>query len=145
MRANGVRSLAIWCSGQGQHYRVFDVRDYPDDVAVPWFGPRMVCTVCGAIGADARPNWNECTPPALFGSGQHSLVKARMATIAQQLKNPTDRSAQSRTAARSHRPAGSFPQGNALRLKILLVPAHLTKNQNAAMRVAPLLNSAMAV
>ena len=36
-----------------------DVESYSDDVIVPWFGPRMVCTVCGAIDADARPNWNE--------------------------------------------------------------------------------------
>src|ERR1700690_2325831 len=26
---------------------------------VPTFGPRMVCTQCGIIGADARPNWRE--------------------------------------------------------------------------------------
>jgi hypothetical protein len=29
------------------------------DLTVPSFGPRMVCTNCGAIGADARPNWLE--------------------------------------------------------------------------------------
>jgi hypothetical protein len=23
------------------------------------FGPRMVCTKCGMVGADARPNWKE--------------------------------------------------------------------------------------
>jgi hypothetical protein len=28
---------------------------------------RMVCTNCGAIGADARPNWNERAPVSLFG------------------------------------------------------------------------------
>ncbi len=32
---------------------------WPDDVRVPSFGPRMVCTRCGIIGADARPNWQE--------------------------------------------------------------------------------------
>jgi hypothetical protein len=37
---------------------------------VPTFSPRMVCTECGAIGADARPNWNEHAPPSLFGPGQ---------------------------------------------------------------------------
>jgi hypothetical protein len=26
-------------------------------VAVPSFGPKMVCTKCGTIGADVRPNW----------------------------------------------------------------------------------------
>jgi hypothetical protein len=31
-------------------------------VPVPAFGPRMVCTRCGIIGADARPNWREPLP-----------------------------------------------------------------------------------
>ena len=31
----------------------------PGDVTVPSFGPKMVCTRCGIIGADARPNWQE--------------------------------------------------------------------------------------
>jgi hypothetical protein len=30
-----------------------------DRVPVPMFGPRMVCTHCGIIGADARPNWRD--------------------------------------------------------------------------------------
>jgi len=29
------------------------------DVPVPAFGPRMVCTGWGIIGAFARPNWQE--------------------------------------------------------------------------------------
>jgi len=60
MRANGVQTLAVYCSGRGcNHEAVLDVSCYPDFFAVPLFGPRMVCSVCGAIGADARPNWNE--------------------------------------------------------------------------------------
>ncbi len=60
MRANGVRTLAIYCGGRGcNHHRIIDASAYSNDVPVPSFGPRMVCTVCGAIGADARPNWNE--------------------------------------------------------------------------------------
>jgi hypothetical protein len=31
----------------------------PGDVTVPSFGPKMVCTRCGTIGADVRPNWKE--------------------------------------------------------------------------------------
>jgi hypothetical protein len=31
----------------------------PSAVSVPTFGPRMVCTRCGIVGADARPNWRE--------------------------------------------------------------------------------------
>jgi len=30
-----------------------------DAIPVPVFGPRMVCTACGIVGADARPNWKE--------------------------------------------------------------------------------------
>jgi hypothetical protein len=63
------RCGALWCS----HESVLDVSAYTDDVTVPSFGPRMVCTVCGAIGADVRPNWNERAPPSLFGS--HSCTQ----------------------------------------------------------------------
>jgi hypothetical protein len=41
---------------------------WSDDVPVPSFGPRMVCTRCGIIGADARPNWCE-RPARLSGAG----------------------------------------------------------------------------
>ena len=37
-------------------------------VPVPTFGARMVCTCCGIIGADARPNWRE-QPARLSGAG----------------------------------------------------------------------------
>jgi len=57
MRENGVRSLWVRCGALGcNHDAVIDVTAFPDDATVPSFGPRMVCTVCGAIGADARPN-----------------------------------------------------------------------------------------
>ena len=59
MRENGVHTLAVWCNGCGHHHRVLDVSSYSDDVTVPSFGPRMVCMICGAVGADARPNWSE--------------------------------------------------------------------------------------
>jgi hypothetical protein len=68
MRENGVRSLAITCGALGCHPQaVLDVSAFADDVVVLSFGPRMVCTLCGAIGADARPNWNERAPISLFG------------------------------------------------------------------------------
>jgi hypothetical protein len=66
MRSNGVRTLAIYCE-RCHHDAVLDVSHYPDELPVPNFGPRMVCTGCGAIGADARPNWNEQGPVSLFG------------------------------------------------------------------------------
>ena len=61
MRENGVRSLAITCGAlHCDHQSILDVSVFSDDVTVP--SSRMVCTVCGAIGADARPNWNERAP-----------------------------------------------------------------------------------
>jgi hypothetical protein len=54
MRANGVRSLDV-CYWQCHHR----ADPWSDDMPVPSFGPRMVCTRCGIIGADARPNWRE--------------------------------------------------------------------------------------
>jgi hypothetical protein len=32
---------------------------YPGDLLAKGFGPRMVCTKCGMVGADVRPNWKE--------------------------------------------------------------------------------------
>jgi hypothetical protein len=58
MRQHGIRSLAVACS-ICHHEAVLSAEPWPDDVAVPTFGPRMVCTRCGIIGADARPNWRE--------------------------------------------------------------------------------------
>jgi hypothetical protein len=58
MRANGVRSLEVSC-WQCHHRAIMSADPWPDDVPVPRFGPRMVRTRCGIIGADARPNWRE--------------------------------------------------------------------------------------
>jgi hypothetical protein len=38
---------------------VLNVDRFGDEVPVPAFGPRMVCTCCGIICAHARPNWQE--------------------------------------------------------------------------------------
>jgi hypothetical protein len=68
MRQQGVHTLSVTCGAVCCHHQaVLDVNAFADDLAVPSFGPRMVCTVCGAIGADARPNWNERAPACLFG------------------------------------------------------------------------------
>jgi hypothetical protein len=36
-----------------------NVDAFDDATPVPAFGPRMVCTCCGIVGADVRPNWQE--------------------------------------------------------------------------------------
>ena len=58
MRANGVRSLDVSC-WLCHHRAILSADPWPDHVPAPSFGPRMVCTRCGIIGADARPNWQE--------------------------------------------------------------------------------------
>jgi hypothetical protein len=68
MRQNGVRSLAVSCAIR-HHEATLNVEAWPDHVPVPAFGPRMVCTRCGIVGADARPNWKEqVTRPSLTGA-----------------------------------------------------------------------------
>jgi hypothetical protein len=61
MRENGVRSLAVYC-WQCPHQVIIDADQWSNHVPVPTFGPRMVCTKCGTIGADVRPNWKEQAP-----------------------------------------------------------------------------------
>jgi hypothetical protein len=44
---------------RSHHQAVLSADRWPDAVAMPAFGPRMVYTMCQTIGADTRPNWNE--------------------------------------------------------------------------------------
>jgi hypothetical protein len=67
MRANGVRTLIVYCSNSTCRHEAIVNVDH-DDVAVPSLGPRMRCEHCGQLGADARPNWNERAPASLFGA-----------------------------------------------------------------------------
>jgi hypothetical protein len=58
MRQNGVRSLDVQC-WQCRHRTIINADHWPGDLTVKSFEPRMVCTKCGTIGADVRPNWRE--------------------------------------------------------------------------------------
>lgn len=58
MRSLGVRSLAVTCELYNLG-AVLPVDPWSDAVPVRAFAPRMVCTACGIVGADARPNWRE--------------------------------------------------------------------------------------
>jgi hypothetical protein len=58
MRENGVRALAVQCH-QCRHQVVMNVDHLQGDLTVKSFEPKMVCTKCGTIGADVRPNWRE--------------------------------------------------------------------------------------
>jgi hypothetical protein len=57
-RQLGVRSTAAACP-VCRHEATISAEPWPDEIPVPAFGPRMFCTRCGIIGADARPNWKE--------------------------------------------------------------------------------------
>jgi hypothetical protein len=74
MRANGV--VSCWLC---HHQAVVSADSWPDDMPVPAFGPRMVCTRCGIIGADARPNWRE-QPARLSGAGTAPCDERRAAS-----------------------------------------------------------------
>jgi hypothetical protein len=52
MRENGVRSLAVQCH-QCRHQVIVNADHWPGDLTVKSFGPRMVCTRWGIIGAGA--------------------------------------------------------------------------------------------
>ena len=58
MRGHGVQGLFVTCRHCG-YERAVNMDDWPDDAAVPSFGPRMRCSRCGKLGATAVPNWIE--------------------------------------------------------------------------------------
>jgi hypothetical protein len=58
MRHNGVRSLDVQCN-KCRHREIVNVEHLSGNVTVASLGRRMVCTKCGAPGADVRPNWLE--------------------------------------------------------------------------------------
>src|ERR1700674_1804817 len=73
IRADGVRSLLIYCTAC-THSAVLNVDRYADDIFVPSFNSYMVCTQCGIIGAEARPNWSERPRrPSLTGAYDSSV------------------------------------------------------------------------
>jgi hypothetical protein len=55
-RELGVRSLDITCL-QCRHQLIMNIDHSPGRLTIPSFGPRMVCTECGTLGADVRSNW----------------------------------------------------------------------------------------
>jgi hypothetical protein len=58
--------LKTWCN----HSARLEADWLPDDTVLPPLGPRMVCTACGLIGADVRPDWSQHTK-AVGPGGAH--------------------------------------------------------------------------
>jgi hypothetical protein len=64
MRAQGVPRLLIYCSGglYCHHSATVGADRWPDETAVRDLCPKAVCTRCGIVGADVRPDWTERMP-----------------------------------------------------------------------------------
>jgi hypothetical protein len=58
MRQLGVRSLAASCH-KCHHEMIIEADQWLDRMQVPSFGPQILCSKCGTVGADVRPNWRE--------------------------------------------------------------------------------------
>jgi hypothetical protein len=67
IRSHGVRhSQGLYC----HHSAIIDADRWPDETVVLDLDRRAVCTKCGIIGADVRPNWSE-RPPQESLTGTH--------------------------------------------------------------------------
>ena len=62
IRAHGCRDILIYCGSIWcNHSATLNADWLPDDIAVRSLSPRMVCTRCGLVGADVRPDWSAHT------------------------------------------------------------------------------------
>jgi hypothetical protein len=74
MRGHGCRNLLIYCESPWCNNSAELNADWlPDDRPLKSLCPRMVCTHCGLIGADVRPDWTPHTGGASKG-GAHSCA-----------------------------------------------------------------------
>jgi hypothetical protein len=63
MRLHGSRDMMIYC-GQAPrcwHAGKMSADPWPDDTVFDQIERRLVCTACGALGADVRPDWRPYT------------------------------------------------------------------------------------
>jgi hypothetical protein len=62
IRFHGCRDLLVYCdSGWCHHSAGMNADWLADDTPVRSLCARMVCTACGLIGADVRPDWSAHT------------------------------------------------------------------------------------
>ncbi len=60
MRKQGVRRLIAFCLNDAcRHQALVEVSEYPDEVEILYFKPRVKCSKCGGRWVDVRPNWKE--------------------------------------------------------------------------------------
>jgi hypothetical protein len=59
IRSHGCRDLLVYCISGRWHHRASLNGDWlPDEMPVRPLCARMVCTRCGMIDADVRPDWS---------------------------------------------------------------------------------------
>ena len=70
IRAHGCRELLVYCASVWCHHSARMNADWlPDETVLLALGPRMVCTACGLVGADVRPDWRPHTGVGGMGRG----------------------------------------------------------------------------
>jgi hypothetical protein len=70
IRGHGCHDLLVYCgSGRCHHSATMNGDRLPDDLPVRSLCGRMVCTVCGMIGADVRPDWS------LYANNRHAAIR----------------------------------------------------------------------
>jgi hypothetical protein len=62
IRRHGCRCLLVYCESVWcNHSATLNADWLPDETPVRALCGRMVCTACGLIGADVRPDWSPHT------------------------------------------------------------------------------------
>jgi hypothetical protein len=62
IRRHGCRCLLIYCESVWcNHSATLNADRLPDETPVRALCGRMICTACGLIGADVRPDWSPHT------------------------------------------------------------------------------------
>ena len=78
IRGRGCRDLLVYCaSGWCHHHARLNADWLPDDTVLLELDRRMVCTACGLIGADIRPDWTPMTGAAEWGRAQSVVTGHR--------------------------------------------------------------------
>jgi hypothetical protein len=73
LRGHGCRNLLVYCvSPWCSHSATLTLDWLPDDTVLLELDRRMVCTSCGLIGGNVRPDWSSHTGGAGMG-GAHRL------------------------------------------------------------------------
>jgi len=65
MRATGVRGVLIsYADYECSHWIEISADQWPEHIRPSDLEPRFVCTACGQLGADVRPNLHRCSRSA---------------------------------------------------------------------------------